>query len=99
MFLVFELQEKGQEVALVFQGTGTRWIARIIRPDHPANGMYKALEEQIAGVCGGCADVFGAAEDVEAAGLELIRERDIPGTSGIIDLSRYLEAGYRLLTF
>lgn len=99
LFVTYELKEKGQEVDLIFQGAGVRWASEIVKPDHPANALYKAVEDRVSGVCGGCADVFGATDDVESSGLDLVREKDIPGTSGIIDLSKYLEDGNRLLTF
>jgi hypothetical protein len=53
----------------------------------------------VVGACGGCADVFGAAAEVERSGMPLVREKQVPGTTGIIDLSRYLDQGYRLVTF
>jgi hypothetical protein len=99
MFVAYELREKGQEVALIFQGAGTRWVNEVIKPDHPAHGLFGAVKDTMVVVCGGCADVFGATADVKASGLALVREKDIPGTSGIVDLSRYLDEGYRLLTF
>jgi hypothetical protein len=99
MFVTYELKEKNEDVALIFQGAGARWGAEVVRPDHPAHGIYKAVEDRVIGVCGGCADVFGATEDTQAAGLSLVREKDIPGTSGVIDLSTYLEDGNRLLVF
>jgi hypothetical protein len=99
MFLTLELKEKGQEVELVFQGAGARWPAEVTKPAHPANALYNAVRDKVAGVCGGCADVFGATEGAERTGLKLIRERAIPGTAGILDLSRYLDSGWRLVTF
>lgn len=99
MFVAYELKEKRQEVVLLFQGAGTRWIAEIARPEHPAHALYEAVQDVVPGVCGGCADVFGATADVQTTGISLIREKQIPGTSGIVDLSRYLDEGYRLLTF
>lgn len=99
MFLTLELKEKGQEVELAFQGAGARWPAEVTKPSHPANALYNAVRDKVAGVCGGCADVFGAAEGAEGAGLKLVRERAIPGTTGILDLSRYLDSGWRLVTF
>ena len=50
-------------------------------------------------MCGACADVFGATEGAKATGLKLVRERAVPGTTGMLDLSRYLAEGYRLLVF
>jgi hypothetical protein len=99
LLVTYEMQEKKQEVALIFQGAGTRWAAEIARPDHPLNTLYAAVSGKVAGVCGGCADVFGATEAAKNANLPIVREKQIPGTNGVIDLSRYLDDGYRLLTF
>ncbi|WP_299368572.1 DsrE family protein [uncultured Tateyamaria sp.] len=99
MFLAYELKEKEQDVALIFQGTGVRWVAELVNPDHPANPLYNAIADKVAGACLGCADVFGATEDVNATGVALVGDKAIPGTSGVIDLSRYLDEGYRLVTF
>lgn len=99
MFVAYELKEKKQDVALIFQGAGVRWPSEIVKPGHPANALYQAVEDTVVGACQGCADVFGATDDVRAAGLRLINEKAIPGTSGIIDLSKYLDEGYRVLTF
>jgi hypothetical protein len=98
LFLTYELKQKEQEVAHIFQGAGTRWAAEVVRPEHPAYGLFALVEDKVAGVCGGCADVFGATAAATAAGAKLVRDADVPGTSGVIDLSRYLDDGYRLLT-
>jgi len=99
LFLTSELKEKGQEVALIFQGAGTRWPAEVTRLAHPANGLYLSVADKVVGVCGGCADVFGATDGVNATGLTLVREKQIPGMGGVLDLSRYLDQGYRLVAF
>ena len=99
MFVAYELLEKKHEVALIFQGAGVRWVSELVKPDHPAHALYDAVKDSIVGVCGGCADVFGATQDAKNAGAKLIHEKAIPGTSGIIDLSKYLDAGYRLVAF
>ena len=99
LFLAYELKEKKQSVAVLFQGTGVRWAAELVKSDHPAHALFKAVEDTIVGVCGGCADVFGATAEAEASGLALLRDKAIPGTNGIIDLSAYLDDGYRILTF
>jgi hypothetical protein len=99
LFVTHELKEKNQDVALVFQGAGTRWASEVAREDHPAHALYESVKDKVAGVCGGCADVFGATEGATSAGASLVREIMIPGTTGVIDLSRYLDEGYRLVTF
>jgi len=99
LFVTLELKERDEQVALIFQGAGARWAGEVVRPDHPAHALYEAVRDKVVGVCGGCADVFGATDGAQAAGANLIRERPIPGTTGVIDLSRYLDEGYRVLTF
>ncbi|KAB2914784.1 MAG: DsrE family protein [Hyphomicrobiaceae bacterium] len=99
MFLTLELKDKGQDVALIFQGAGARWPAEVTKPAHPAHALYHAIADKVVGVCGGCADVFGATEGAKATGVTLVRDKQIPGTGGILDLSRYLDQGYRLVTF
>lgn len=99
LFLALELQEKSQEVAVIFQGAGTRWPAVLVQTDHPAHALYEATKGSVAGICGGCADVFGATEDARKTGLKLDYEKAIPGTPGILDVSTYLDHGYALVTF
>lgn len=99
LFLAYELHEKGHQPTVIFQGTGTRWVAELATPSHPAHALFQAVQHTVVGACGGCADVFGATASVEAAGVPVVREKAIPGTNGIIDLSRYLDEGYRLVTF
>lgn len=99
LFLAYEIQEKGQEAALIFQGAGVRWAGELSRSDHPAHVLFEAVRGCVVGACGGCADVFGATEAVKASGLTLVRDKEIPGTNGIIDLSAYLDDGYRVMTF
>lgn len=99
LFVAYELIEKQQDVAVIFQGTGVRWASELVKTDHPAHALYNAVKASVVGVCGGCADVFGAADDARNAGATLIHEKAIPGTSGIIDLSKYLDNGYRVLNF
>lgn len=97
--MAYDLQTRGREVAIVFQGTGTRWIGELRKKDHPAHGLFLEVARTVEGVCGGCADIFGATAEAEEANLPLLREVRIPGTGGLTSLGRYLEHGYRLVSF
>ena len=99
MFVAKELKDKKQDVKLMFQGTGVRWIEEISNSSHPANSLYEAVADTVVGACRGCADLFGAADGIESAGVALTADIEMPGTSGIIDLSMYLDDGYQILTF
>ena len=41
--LASECKQKGDEVAVVFNGAGTRWPAELTKLSHPANGLYNAV--------------------------------------------------------
>ncbi len=99
MFVAYEMKQKKQEAAIIFQGAGSRWPIELSKPEHPGHALYEAVHDQVVGVCGGCADVFGATEGLKATGLKLHRDIPIPGTNGILDLSTYLDGGYRVMTF
>lgn len=99
LFLAYELKEKKRDVAVIFQGAGTRWPAELSKADHPAHNLYEAVKDTVAGVCGGCADVFGATEDAKKTGLKLDYDKAIPGTPGVLDVSSYIDDGYSLVTF
>ena len=97
--MAYDLDQRGRRVAVVFQGTATRWIAELRKKTHPAQPLFAAVAHTIEGVCGGCADLFGATAEVEEAHLPLLREVKIPGTGGLTSLARYLDDGYRLVSF
>ncbi|MGE8492767.1 DsrE family protein [Comamonas sp.] len=98
LFLAYELKEKNRDFDLVFQGTGVRWPAELVKPEHPGHALYEAVLDHIV-VCGGCADVFGAGAGLAPTGIALVRDKTIPGTTGVLDLSRHLDAGHTLVTF
>lgn len=98
--LALELKEKGQPFEVIYQGAGSRWPAELAKTDHPLNALYEAVKDNIAGVSGGCADLFGATESVERdTGHKLIRDVAIPGTGGVIDMAKHVINGDRFITF
>ncbi len=94
-----EFKQQGDDVTLLFQGAGTRWAGELIKPDHPARGLFEAVRDKVAGASCGCADVFGAGDAVEACGLPRLAENAIPGTSGLASLRSLAAQGYSILTF
>lgn len=99
LILGSELKQKGEAFEIIFQGTGTRWPQQLEDSNHPAHGLYKELIGNIKGACEGCAEIFGAKESLEDAGVKLISERPLPGTSGVTDMSQYLSEDGHFLIF
>ncbi len=95
----YDIKESGGTVSILFQGTGTRWPSIVTQKEHPANGLYEAIKEEIVGVSSACADVFGATEDAVSSGFDLITERSIPGTSGVPSVGKLLDSNTTILLF
>jgi hypothetical protein len=94
-----ESQQAGDEVEVVFNGTGTRWPEELSKISHPANALYNAVRESVKGASNGCAVVFDATKGVEACGLPLLKDKALAGTPGISNLRRYLAEGWQTLVF
>jgi hypothetical protein len=95
----YDYQQNEEEVTIQFHGTGSRWVAELSKPDHPANGLFDAVKDNVRGVSCGCADVFGATEGVENAGFDLIKDNPVPDTTGLASLRSLVNDGYTVMTF
>ena len=95
----YDFKQKGDDVTILFQGAGTRWTGQLTKKDHPAHDLYKAVEDKVAGVSCGCADVFGAKADAESNGFKLLKDNSVPGTGGLPSLRTLTQQGYNVLTF
>ncbi len=89
-----ELKEAGDEVKVIFDGAGTKWVPVLADSAHKYHRTFTELREVVAGACAYCARAFGVLEQVEAAGIPLLKEyRDHPS------LRALMAEGYRVLTF
>lgn len=95
----YDFKHGGDEVTVLFQGAGSRWIGELTKADHPAHKLFEAVKDLVAGASCGCADVFGARESVVASGFELITDNQVPGTTGLPSLQKLIKDGYTVLTF
>jgi hypothetical protein len=97
--LASECKQKGDEVAVVFNGTGTRWPAELTKLSHPANALYNSVRDVVQGVSCGCAEVFGAKEEAESCGVLLKKDHALAGTAGLLSLRRYVADGWNTVVF
>ncbi len=95
----YDLKQKGDEVTVLFQGAGTRWLGELTKDDHPAHALFEEVRDTVAGASSGCADVFGAREEVVASGFDLISQNPVPGTSGLPSIQALAAQGNTVLTF
>jgi hypothetical protein len=89
-----EFKESGDEVALVFDGAGTKWVAELSDSDHKYSDLFDAVRDRVAGACEYCSQAYGVRDDVEETGIELLGEYEHHPS-----LHRYAEDGYQVITF
>lgn len=95
----YDFKQRGEEVAIHFLGAGTRWAGVVVKEDHPGHTLYKEVADRVAGVSCGCADVFGARDEAEKNGFDLITDNSAPGTTGLPSLGQLVAEGYNVITF
>lgn len=95
----YDFKQAGDDVSVIFQGAGTRWIGELTKKDHPAHDLFEAVKDQVAGVSCGCADVFGGSEEAEKSGIDLIKDNPVPGTTGVSSFRKLVSEGSTILTF
>lgn len=95
----YDFKQRGTEVAVYFQGAGTRWAGVVGDPAHPVHALYQAVADTVAGVSCGCADVFGAREEAEKNGFALVTDNSVPGTSGLPSIAQLVDEGYAIFSF
>lgn len=95
----YDFKQKGDDVTILFQGTGTRWPEELSKSKNPANALFEAVKDKIAGVSCACADVFGATDGAEQSGCDLIKDNDVPNTGGLPSLQKLSAEGFSILTF
>ncbi len=89
-----EYKEAGDDVALIFSGAGTKWIAALSDGDNPAHSLFNAVRDQVKGACGYCVGAFKQDAAVRKSGIRLLEDYG-PNMS-----YRQLTAdGYVVLTF
>ncbi|MBS0010243.1 MAG: DsrE family protein [Bacteroidales bacterium] len=89
-----EAIDNKDDLKIIFEGAGTKWIGELEKEDHKFHGLYKNLKRHITGACAFCTKAFGVSSQVEKYGIPLISEyKEHPS------LRKLFEEGYNVMTF
>lgn len=91
---VKEFKDAHDDVQLIFDGAGPKWIPELSKPDHKIHGLYEAVKDRIAGACEFCAGAFGVKDKVVVCGVKLAGEYD-----GHPSFKKLVSQGYQVITF
>jgi len=92
--LALEAIESGDELKIIFEGAGTKWIGEMEKEDHKLHQLYSGLKGKITGACSFCAKSFGVKSQVEKAGITLLSDfKDHPSIRSLV------VEGYQILNY
>jgi hypothetical protein len=89
-----EFDQAGDEVTIVFDGAGTKWIPELANSEHKYHERFEALKPRVAGACAYCARAFGVRKQVESADIALLDEYEQHPS-----IRRLVADGYQVITF
>ncbi len=94
LMLARELKDAGDEVQIVFDGSGTQTLATISEAGSGFERIVAGVHDHIAGACKLCAKSYGVLEKLEAQGYPLLGDY-----KNHASLRRFLAEGYQMVTF
>jgi hypothetical protein len=91
-----DLHQKGHEALIVFEGASVKLAPELNRESNPFHALFTRAVQAglIAGVCRACSAKLGVLAEVESTGLPLLDDMQ-----GHPSMSRYIEEGFRIITF
>jgi len=95
----YDCKQQGDDVVIIFLGTGSRWPTELEKQDHPAHKVYERVKDKILGVSSECAVVFGVESEIKSLGYELLTDNNLPETSGLASIRNLTSKRYDVMTF
>jgi hypothetical protein len=82
------------EVAVIFDGAGVKWVPEVAKADHKYHGLFEEVRSVVTGACVYCSRAYGATDGVDAAGVAFLDE--YRGHPSIRSLAA---SGHQVITF
>lgn len=89
-----EFKQAGDDIVVVFDGSGVETLAAITAPSHKMNPLAVALKDNIRGACGFCVTSHGVSDEIAQGGWNLLT--DYKGEASVRNL---VVEGYQILNF
>lgn len=89
-----ELKEAGDDVTVLFDGSGVETLAAISDSDHPMHALAQALKENTIGACAFCANAHKSTDAIVEAGWTLLDDN-----AGEASIRELLIQGRTVLNF
>ena len=91
-----DMKAKGMDARIIVEGAATALLPKLAEPQNPLHKLWGSAKSEaiVDGVCKGCAHKMGTLDDAVNQGLTLLDDM-----SGHPSMSRYIEAGFEVVSF
>jgi len=89
-----EFKQAGDDVVVVFDGSGVESLAAISDAGHMMNPLAVALQDNILGACSFCSASHAVAEQIKTGGWPLLTDN-----KGEASIRNLVVGGYQILNF
>ena len=91
-----DMKEKGYEGRIVIEGSATKLLPELAKPDNPLHKLWEKVKEAglVDGVCKACSNKLGTLEAAKEQELTLLDEM-----SGHPSMARYRDEGFEIISF
>lgn len=89
-----EFKRAGDEVVVMFDGSGVESLAAISDSSHKMNPLLEELKDNVIGACDLCARSHRAIKPIKDAGWALLDENN-----GEASVRKFVVEGYQILNF
>ncbi|WP_458189198.1 DsrE family protein [Haladaptatus sp. NG-WS-4] len=86
-------EAEGDDVELIFDGAGTKWIPELEDEDNDYHNLYQTVRDNTA-VCDYCSGAYGVEDAVSDAGVVTLDDHD-----GHPSIRSLVNDGYEVITF
>ncbi|GAA1210307.1 sulfur reduction protein DsrE [Rhodoglobus aureus] len=89
-----EFKAAGDDVIVMFDGSGVETLAKIADPSHAMNGLVTALDDTIVGACEFCAKSHKVFAPIRDAGFPLLSDN-----GGEASVRKLVVDGYQVMNY
>lgn len=89
-----EFKAAGDDVVVMFDGSGVESLAKIADPSNPMNPLVTALGDTIIGACKFCSKSHNVFEPIRDGGFPLLSDN-----GGEASVRKLVVAGYQILNY
>lgn len=96
MLYALDFDKKGYEVKVVIEGSATKLIADLAKPDAPFANIYNQLKEKglLTCICQACSQKMGTLDEAKRQGLAIVGDMQ-----GHPSIDTFLAEGYEIISF